>query len=146
VRLAVLGGGCFVVGFIVAVILAKTLLAPLQPIRFDMDGDRKLSFVELRSALSAVFDLVDIDGNGRITPEEGRALTKESEGGLPSMIAARVRFQRFDTNKDGVISLNEVRNPAEFKRLFKELDRNSDGHIDSSELEKTGLGVVLIRD
>jgi len=111
-----------------------------------MDGDRKLSFVELRSALSAVFDLVDLDGNGRITPDEGRALTKESKGGLPSMIAGQFRFQRFDANKDGVVTLNEIRNPAVLKRTFDEFDQNSDGYIDSSELKKTGLGVVLIRD
>jgi len=146
VKLAVLGALCFVVGFALAVILANTALAPLQPIRFDVDDDRRLSVIELRSALSAVFELVDINGDGRLTLEESKALTRDSKGGLPAVIAGTVRFQRFDANKDGVIMLSEVRNPAEFKRAFGEFDRDGDGHIDSKELEDTGLGVVLIRN
>lgn len=144
-KTAVLCALCFGSGVLIAVILAMTVFAPAQSLRFDIDNDGKLSFNEFRSSRAAIFELADENGDGSLTKNEIRELSRKAKGGLPSSIAAAVRFSRFDYNGDGIVSLNETRDPKEVRRIFDEHDRNSDGVMDANEVANTGLGVILIK-
>jgi Ca2+-binding EF-hand superfamily protein len=53
------------------------------------------------------------------------------------------RFQKLDTNKDGGLSLEEIKgkgkkDPAKVEKRFKKLDRNGDGKVTLAELQGRG--------
>lgn len=76
---------------------------PFGIIRFDANGDGKVSRTELDSGQKAAFADLDADKNGSVTHEEMRA----------SMMARRdtaqkARFDRMDTDKNGQLSKTEL--------------------------------------
>ncbi|CAG7716255.1 unnamed protein product [Allacma fusca] len=90
------------------------------------------------SRLTAVFNSLDTDGNGRIDIQElTDALQKSGDrGGLA--VARRLLLTR-DADSSGDISLPEFINYAKnheknLRIVFSKLDRNQDGIIDSNEI------------
>ncbi|MEI7744093.1 MAG: EF-hand domain-containing protein, partial [Chloroflexota bacterium] len=84
----------------------------------------------------------DKDGNGSLSREEAAA----------SMPHVAENFDKLDTNKDGQISVDEMRamhkdggrhSPEQMKQHFKDADKNADGAID---LEEAKAGMPMLAE
>ncbi|MGO4893461.1 EF-hand domain-containing protein [Flavobacterium sp. W21_SRS_FM6] len=51
-----------------------------------------------------------------------------------NVFASNINFDRFDTDKDGLISQEEAKVNDTLLTLFAELDLNQDGYLSKSEL------------
>ena len=128
--------------------------------RFDADGDGEISMSELKNGagsgfssgeISAIFTLGDSDGDGKVSFAEFAQLVlpsardkvttlKKSFKGAQDIQAA---FQRFDVNKDGKISCDELKNglqssglrlnDQEVMTIFAMADVDGDGEISLEE-------------
>ena len=128
--------------------------------RFDVDGDGEISIQELKSGagqgfstgeIAAVFALGDSDQNGRLSFAEFAQLVlpsarekvcqlKKSFNGVRAVEEA---FNRFDVNRDGKISCEELRNglngsglrfnDQEVMTVFAMADIDGDGEISLAE-------------
>jgi Ca2+-binding EF-hand superfamily protein len=111
-----------------------------------MDGndDGKLAKDELPERLQSMFSRADRNSDNLLDKEEMQAMARERSGGFggsPGGPGGQGRggdfmaqmMERSDANKDGELSEDEV--PPFMKDRFSQLDSNSDGAIDKSELE-----------
>merc|ERR1712106_1008865 len=128
--------------------------------RFDADGDGEISIMELKNGagsgfstgeIAAVFALGDSDQDGKLSFAEFAQLVlpaarekvctlKKSFKGPQEVQAA---FQKFDVNKDGMISCEELKNglngcglrfnDQEVQTIFAMADIDGDGEISMSE-------------
>lgn len=135
--------------------------------RFDADGDGEISLSELKSGagagfsngeLNAVFSIGDCDGDGKISFAEFAQLVLPSarekvcllKNKLKGSQEVQAAFERFDVNKDGQISCDELRNglnssglklnDQEVMTIFAMADVDGDGEISLDEFS-TLLGV-----
>lgn len=116
--------------------------------RFDADRDGKITRQEVLDRVKREFGRMDLDGDGRITDADlppmmrGRGVLK-GEGGFgrgmgpgggsggPIMGGMLGRLTAADTNKDGIVTLDEVL--AEAGRRFDLADRTKDGVVDKAD-------------
>merc|ERR1719474_2401798 len=128
--------------------------------RFDRNGDGALSKDELSSAMKssgdsyseievdAIFSLGDVDGDGEITLEEFITLMSPSSSSIVQRLRSsfknlndvKAAFKKIDTNKDGLLSKQEVLQSSgntfdkeEVDSIFALGDVNGDGEIDMGE-------------
>jgi EF-hand domain pair len=96
--------------------------------RMDRNGDHVLSITEARTVRAQRFAELDANRNNVIE----RA---ELDGRKNAKSAARSanRVARLDSNKDGVISVNEWEQPIE--KLFAKVDQNRDGQVTREEFK-----------
>ena len=127
--------------------MVKTLMA------FDANGDGKLSRDELPQRYQGLFDRGDADKDGFLTPDEIRKMVAAQtpppeparrsdgpgrpEGGREEGRGREMNFIRFDpilaaidTNGDGILSAEEIRNAP---TALKKLDKDGDGKITREE-------------
>ncbi len=133
----------------------------------DTDGDGKVSREEFVAAQTAIFDRLDSDNDGVLTPDEfrnpdapgvgmGRGLqimdsNQDGQISKEEFRGSDTLFGTLDQNEDGVIDETEIaRPPLRFDRaplvegLFKRLDANEDGLLDATELQ--GKAMILEAD
>lgn len=96
--------------------------------RLDTNSSGDITFDEFQAAMIQRWDKADADHDGKITVAE---LAETIQRGRRERIAARI-MARFDTNKDGVLTREEL--DARAKTLFTRLDKNGDGKIVASEV------------
>lgn len=107
----------------------------------DTDRDGKISKDELAKAAEHLAKL-DKNSDGFITPDElpagpppgalgGRARRGQADGAPPAGRGAEF-FSQFDKDGDKKLSKDEA--PERLKTRFGELDKNSDGFLDATEL------------
>merc|ERR1719153_798078 len=128
--------------------------------RFDADGDGEISMSELKKGagsdfsageINAVFALGDSDGDGKISFAEFAQLVLPSAREKVCMLKKNIRgdndikaaFHKFDVNKDGKISCEELKNglngsglklnDQEVMTIFAMADIDGDGEICQDE-------------
>jgi len=121
----------------------KTLMA------FDANGDGKLSKSELPERMQGLFDRADVNHDGFLTADEIRKLAaaqaapgdrggpeeRRGEGPRPDRAMNFIRMDpvlaAVDTNGDGILSAEEIRNsPGSIRKL----DLDGDGKVTREEL------------
>jgi len=115
---------------------------PLLLAVFDTDRDGVLSAEEIQNASAALAKL-DQNSDGKITQDEMRpprpegkdAAGTDPQGPPPSRPPAPPVIAALDTDQNGTISAEELKNAPE---SLKQLDTNGDGELSPEELHPQG--------
>lgn len=91
----------------------------------DANGDGQVTRAEAQAARGVLFDRVDTNRDGYISPEEQRAAAEQRQ---------RRGFEHTDANRDGRVSRQEFLNQP--MRLFDRVDADSNGVLSAEELER----------
>jgi Ca2+-binding EF-hand superfamily protein len=110
--------------------------------RLDTNRDGRITWDESWAVLTERFNAADADRSGGLTLEEFRNLRPQREGrrAPEGRRAERMEqrqaamFRGLDANRDGVVTLEEMRGPAEMR--FRMADANGDGAITRDELPR----------
>ena len=103
--------------------------------QLDTNRDGRVTWDESWAVLTERFTTADADRSGGLTLEEFRTLRQQREGRRQpeGQRAERMQqrrdamFRGLDANRDGVVTLAEMRAPAEMR--FRMADANGDGAI-----------------
>lgn len=115
-----------------------------QLMMFDKNGDGVLTKDELPDRMQSMFDRGDTNHDGKLTPDEIRAMANRQ--GMPSgprtgggEVATRMDplLNALDTNHDGIISADEI---AAASQSLLTLDKNGDGQITADEMRPRQQG------
>ena len=130
---------------------------------FDANGDGKLSRAELPERFQGLFDRGDTNKDGFLTPDEIRKMVAaqapppetagqgrrgdgegrgegrggDGRGGEMNFIRMDVVLAAIDTDGDGILSAEEIRNAA---ASIRKLDKDGDGTISREEAMPGGRG------
>jgi Ca2+-binding EF-hand superfamily protein len=99
----------------------------------DANADGKISREEFAKIVS-LFDILDKDHNGELSQEELNGFTRAVSDALTQAtggVEVNNLFEKYDKNKDGKITPEEMGN----ERIFKSMDLNKDGVITRAEAE-----------
>ena len=98
----------------------------------DTNHDGVISREEAAAApeLSAHFDEVDADRDGRVTPAELKAYAKTHRNGSGGKTKG---FESLDTNHDGVITREEAAAAPKMLKRFDVADTDHDGRVTMEE-------------
>jgi hypothetical protein len=101
-------------------------------VRFlDVNKDGKVSLDEIVGEEGRVFGAADVNGDGKLTPEEF-----QRRGELFMRLRVTTLFDLLDTNGDAQLTKEEIAAPT--SRWFKRYDKNADGFIAADELPQGG--------
>jgi Ca2+-binding EF-hand superfamily protein len=99
----------------------------------DANADGKVSREEFAKVVS-LFDILDKDHNGELSTEELNGFFRavnEAQAQATGGVEVNNLFEKYDKNKDGKITADEIGN----ERIFKSLDLNKDGVITRAEAD-----------
>ena len=94
--------------------------------QIDLNADGKITRAEADEFILKEQSGADMNGDGAVSFEEAKAHRQAKREQR-----ARDRYQRLDTDGDGVVSVAEFQAPA--GKLFERLDKNADGAITEDE-------------
>jgi Ca2+-binding EF-hand superfamily protein len=99
----------------------------------DANADGKVSREEFAKVVS-LFDILDKDHNGELSTEELNGFFRavnEAQAQATGGVEVNTLFEKYDKNKDGKITADEIGN----ERIFKSLDLNKDGEVTRAEAD-----------
>jgi Ca2+-binding EF-hand superfamily protein len=99
----------------------------------DANADGKVSRDEFAKILS-LFDILDKDHNGELSQEELNGFFRavnDAQTQATGGVEVNNLFEKYDKNKDGKITAEEIGN----ERIFKSLDLNKDGIVTREEAD-----------
>ena len=99
----------------------------------DGNADGKVSRDEFARILS-LFDILDKDHNGELSQEELNGFfgaVRDAQTQATGGVEVNNLFEKYDKNKDGKITAEEIGN----ERIFKSLDLNKDGVVTREEAD-----------
>lgn len=99
----------------------------------DANADGKVSRDEFAKVLS-LFDLLDKDHNGELSQDELNGFfgsVRDAQTQATGGVEVNNLFEKYDKNKDGKITAEEIGN----ERIFKSLDLNKDGVVTREEAD-----------
>lgn len=98
----------------------------------DINHDGGISREEAAAApqLSAHFDEIDADRDGRVMPAELKAYAKTHRG---SKDGGKASFEQLDTNHDGVLTRDEAATNPKMAKRFDVADTDRDGRVTAEE-------------
>lgn len=99
----------------------------------DANADGKVSREEF-AKIESLFDALDKDHNGELSQEELNAffrVVNEVQAQATGGVEVTNLFEKYDKNKDGKITADEMSN----EKTFKALDLNKDGEITKAEAD-----------
>jgi Ca2+-binding EF-hand superfamily protein len=99
----------------------------------DANADGKVSRDEFAKVVS-LFDLLDKDHNGDLSQDELNGFFRavnEAQTQATGGVEVNNLFEKYDKNKDGKITAEEIGN----ERIFKSLDLNKDGEVTRAEAD-----------
>ena len=96
--------------------------------KVDANSDGSVTFEEFAKPLNDRFDTADADKNGSVNAEE---ITAAIDGRRAEDMAQRLTG-RFDINKDGNVSKEEIENRQ--KKLFALMDMDDSGTVTKEEI------------
>jgi len=101
----------------------------------DRDGDGLISRSEARAnrVISNKFRQLDRDANGQLSPAEFSMQAAETGPVQPQDKVSGEAFARLDTNADGNLSRDEVRDNVRLSTRFTTIDANGDGLLSLPE-------------
>ncbi len=101
----------------------------------DANGDGKVTKEEIATFRAAQIAALDTDKDGNLSEAELIAGKKMREDAREAKMAKRM-IERQDTNKDGVLSVEEMAGPADRgDRMFDRIDTDDDGAISKAEAD-----------
>lgn len=108
----------------------------------DTNKDGAITRDEAAAApkLSAEFDQVDADHDGRITPAELKAYAKthrkgEGKADKPGKTGKAGGFDQMDANHDGVVTRDEIAAYPKMAKRFDAADADHDGRVTPEEYQ-----------
>ena len=99
----------------------------------DANADGKVSREEFAKIVS-LFDVLDKDHSGDLSQEELNGFFRavsEAQAQATGGVELNTLFEKYDKNKDGKITAEEIGN----ERIFKSLDLNKDGEVTRAEAD-----------
>lgn len=99
----------------------------------DTNADGKVSRDEFAKVLS-LFDMLDKDHNGELSPDELNGFFRavnDAQTQATGGVEVSNLFEKYDKNKDGKITAEEIGND----KIFKSLDLNKDGVVTREEAD-----------
>ncbi|MGB0629380.1 MAG: EF-hand domain-containing protein [Alphaproteobacteria bacterium] len=92
----------------------------------DTNGDGKVTLDEIRAEQGRLIGAADVDGDGKLSVDEFRR-----RGWWFQRLHTSTLFDLMDVNGDAVLTADEISAPS--ARWFKRYDKNADGGLTSSE-------------
>jgi Ca2+-binding EF-hand superfamily protein len=99
----------------------------------DSNADGKVSREEF-AKIESLFDVLDKDHSGDLSQEELNGFFRavnEAQAQATGGVEVNNLFEKYDKNKDGKITAEEIGN----ERIFKSLDLNKDGEVTRAEAD-----------
>lgn len=102
----------------------------------DSNGDGKISAAEFDAAGMKKFTEADANKDGSLTKGElaGFMIDEHGKSGRKAEKKADKKISKLDANGDGTLTQQEFTDGH--KKWFTDMDKNSDGNVDMSEMEK----------
>ena len=102
--------------------------APVTFQELDANGDGQITKEEMEAHRAQKFTTADADGDGKLSLEEMQASAQKNANDRVSKM-----FEKFDADKDGFLSKDELPKPRKGDKMFDRIDADGNGSVSEQE-------------